>query len=60
LRQGAGKGAFLMAEAFAFEQAGGDGGTAERHEGLRPPCAEPMDRPRQQFFPGVAPEKRKQ
>src|SRR5215471_14173683 len=52
LRNGAGKGAFLMAEEFAFEQAGGDGGTVELHEGLRPPCAERMDRPRQQFFPG--------
>src|SRR5262245_23600488 len=50
LRHGAGKGAFLMAEEFAFEQAGGDGGTVERHEGLRPPCAKRMDRPRQQFF----------
>src|SRR5215475_6206379 len=52
LRNGARKGAFLMAEEFAFEQAGGDGGTVELHEGLRPPCAKRMDRPRQQFFPG--------
>jgi len=41
LRNGAGKGAFFVPEEFAFEQAGGDGGTVERHEGL---CAAPLSR----------------
>jgi hypothetical protein len=52
LRQGVGKRAFLVPEEFAFQQAGGDGGTVQFHEGLRPPRAERMERPRQQFFPG--------
>jgi hypothetical protein len=52
LRQGVGKRAFLVPEEFAFQQAGGDGGTVQFHEGLRPPRAERMERPCQQFFPG--------
>ena len=34
LRDGAGEGAFLVAEELAFEQAGGDGGAVELDEGV--------------------------
>src|SRR5207245_7768413 len=52
LGNGAGKGAFLVPEEFAFEQAGGDGGTVQLDEGLRAAPAEPMDGAGEHFFAG--------
>jgi hypothetical protein len=50
---GAGECAFLVAEQFAFDQFGGDGGAIYFHERSRGEGAVLMDVRRQQFFAGA-------
>ena len=56
LRDGAGEGASLMSEEFAFQQSGWDGRAVQFHEGTGMPRAQVMQRARNQFFsrPGLA------
>ena len=53
LRDGAGERALLVAEHFAFQQAGGNGGAVELDEGGLPPRAQVVDGARQQFLAGA-------
>ena len=51
-RDGAGEGAFLVAEEFAFDQAGGNGGAVDLDEGSFAARAEPVDGAGEQFLAG--------
>jgi len=53
LCDGAGERASLVAEHFAFEQPGGDGGAIQLDEGALAARAQIMDCPRQQFLAGA-------
>ena len=53
LRDGAGERALLVAEQFAFQQAGGNGGAVQLDEGALPARAEVVDGARHQFLAGA-------
>ncbi len=54
LLDGAGEGAFFVAEEFALEQVFGDGAAVDGDEGVLPPLAVVMDRLGDQFLAGAA------
>ena len=53
LGDGSGEGSFFVAEEFAFDQAGGDGGAVQFHEGRVGAAGEAMDGAGDQFFAGA-------
>ena len=53
LGNGAGEGSFLVAEELAFEQAGGDSGAVNLHEGSAVPAAEIVDGAGHAFLAGA-------
>ena len=54
LREGACEGTFLVAEEFAFQQAGRDGGAVERDKVVGMTRAEAVQGARQEFFAGAS------
>ena len=53
LRQGAGEGSSLVAEQFAFQQSGRNGGAVQRDEGEVPARTQPVDGARHQLLAGA-------